>query len=335
MADDIIFAKDPVWSQTTRSGFRQQLFVMYHSTDARNVESILSEGFKVSEMKSHLVLGSGLYVSRDLDKAAPYGPVTFKLLVYPGKTKSMIDEDDPLKTSWQQEFSSAWIPPNIPNIHHPSLPHHKEETCVKSSAQVRILGLVRGWDKIDPQLRRRIKNSAGTFDRLDRQDNVALEHMLEELGIVYSSLVNLTRNTFLEGSRYGEIWLSDWTGEEEQQWSRTWDNCLENKATGMVLTLGDEHGEGNGLSLTPVNMQIDRRQKWRLDGKGRFVHKSSSQVMLSDEPLDPNGERTSVKVRPLRTVGRCEFWKFRCLYEIREKDDFVNYTPWHNMISWD
>jgi len=23
-------------------------------------------------------------------------------------------------------------------------------------------------------------------------------------------------------------------------------------------------------------MQLDRRQKWRLDGKGRFVHKSSS-----------------------------------------------------------
>ena len=35
---------------------------------------------------------------------------------------------------------------------------------------------------------------------------------------------------------------------------RTWDNCLENKATGLVLTLGD----ANGLSLEDVNMQIDK-----------------------------------------------------------------------------
>ena len=30
------------------------------------------------------MLGNGLYVSRDIEKSIPYGPVTFKLLVYPG-----------------------------------------------------------------------------------------------------------------------------------------------------------------------------------------------------------------------------------------------------------
>ena len=33
-----LFAKDPVWSQTTKSGFRHQVFVMYHSTKKENVK---------------------------------------------------------------------------------------------------------------------------------------------------------------------------------------------------------------------------------------------------------------------------------------------------------
>ena len=36
-------------------------------------------------------------------------------------------------------------------------------------------------------------------------DNIVLERMLEELGIVYSSLVNLSKQTFLEGSRWEAI----------------------------------------------------------------------------------------------------------------------------------
>ena len=28
-------------------------------------------------------------------------------------------------------------------------------------------------------------------------------------------------------------------------------------------------------------------------------------------------------------------WKFHCMNEIRNTDDFVQFTPWANMISWD
>ena len=28
-------------------------------------------------------------------------------------------------------------------------------------------------------------------------------------------------------------------------------------------------------------------------------------------------------------------WKFHCMNEIRNTDDFVHFTPWANMISWD
>ena len=40
--EDCCFSRSPVWSQTTTSGFHQQVFVMYHSTNTEdNVESIL------------------------------------------------------------------------------------------------------------------------------------------------------------------------------------------------------------------------------------------------------------------------------------------------------
>jgi len=135
-----IFSRDPVWSQTTRSGFRQQVFIMYHSTkNPENVSSILHNGFKISQKGSTwrpgLLLGDGVYVTRDIEKTIGYGDVCFKLLVYPGKT-FIVDDDTPQeeRVSWQREHSSAWIPPN--NRVHPS---GREETCVKSPSQVRIL----------------------------------------------------------------------------------------------------------------------------------------------------------------------------------------------------
>ena len=90
----LIFSRDPVWSQTTRSGFRQQadwdtleltfisfflhpsikicfnsnggvqVFIMYHSTkQPANVGAILQAGFKISQRgesgNPNLLLGDG------------------------------------------------------------------------------------------------------------------------------------------------------------------------------------------------------------------------------------------------------------------------------------
>ena len=50
------------------------------TNDPRNISNI------INYKGSHLFLGDGLYVSRDIEKTVRYGPVCFKLLVYPGKT---------------------------------------------------------------------------------------------------------------------------------------------------------------------------------------------------------------------------------------------------------
>jgi len=66
------------------------------------------------------------------------------------------------------------------------------------------------------------------FSTSQRED-VVLEDMLEKLGIAYSSLVNISKQRFLE-ARQGRIYLAEYTGADRQLLSRTRDNCLENKA---------------------------------------------------------------------------------------------------------
>ena len=38
----------------------------------------------------------------------------------------------------------------------------------------------------------------------------------------------------MKASGLNSVQAEDWSGFENQLWSRTWDNCLENKATGKV-----------------------------------------------------------------------------------------------------
>lgn len=316
-----MFARDPVWSQTTCSGFRQQVFVMYHSTkEPDRVETILKEGFKISQ-RPNTLLGDGLYVTRDIHKTLQYGDVCFKLLVYPGKTFVVNDDTPPEeRLKWQKEFSSGWIPPN--NSIHPS---GLEETCVKSSAQVRILGIAYGYELLDFHTQHQLKDCFGTGDTLDPDEDRILDAMVEDLGIIYSNFVHLGSQLMLSTDRFGRLRLEDWTGEDNQLWSRTWDCCLENKATGEVVTLDDD--DGDGPVLRQVDQIGDKSQKWRLDGKNRFIHKQSKKNLSSDGG-------GGVVMKMFHQGGDRETWMFRCLDQTRTTDSFVNYTPWHDMTVW-
>ena len=117
----------PVYSKVGPDGFHQQIFVMYHATNSKNVASILEHGFKSSKVG---MLGPGGYLSRDIDKTCYYGNVCFKALVYTGKTKKMNTKD--VNGSWRQNYDSAYLPPNN-NV----VPSKREETCIKSAKNIR------------------------------------------------------------------------------------------------------------------------------------------------------------------------------------------------------
>jgi len=322
-----IFSSDPVWSQTTKSGFLQQVFVMYHSTKGyKNARKIVETGFNISQNDPenpdrNLTLGDGLYVTRDIEKSVEYGDICFKLLVYPGKTYQVTDIKDELRTTWHKEHSSAWVPPNF-KVH----PSGKEETCVKSSAQVRILGVANGHHLLDGDLQSRLRDLFGTADSLDPIENRVLDMMLEDLGIIYCTFVHQGSQLMLESKRNtGELRLAEWNGRDNQLWSRTWDNCLENKASGHVLTV--EEGRDN-VDLKPVEAIGDSRQKWRLDHRGRMLHKASKLLLgiTSNERPELKGYNEG---------GDRESWSFRCLDETRRLDTYVQFTPWQDLISWD
>ena len=105
------FSDHAVWCNTTRSGFRQQAFIMYHGTKNEHTAArILQEGFRVSTGQDQM-LGNGIYVSATKAKARRYGRVTLKLLVYPGRVKRINYQGHPQQKTWQENYSSAWVPP--------------------------------------------------------------------------------------------------------------------------------------------------------------------------------------------------------------------------------
>ena len=85
---------------------------MYHGTPTwQFAHSILENGFNLSDHDSSM-LGKGVYVTSTFEKAKSFGPILFKLLVYPGRICLVDRQGHPQQKSWQSDFGSAWTPPN-------------------------------------------------------------------------------------------------------------------------------------------------------------------------------------------------------------------------------
>ena len=54
------------------SGFHHNYFIMYHGTKKKNVAPILDSGGLRASTGPNQMLGSGVYVSRDIDKTKYY-----------------------------------------------------------------------------------------------------------------------------------------------------------------------------------------------------------------------------------------------------------------------
>ena len=103
------YSTKPVFTKTTASGFHHNFYIMYHATNATNIESILNNGFRKSTTGR---LGAGVYCSLDINKAMGYGNVILKLLVYAGKTLRCTASSPP--NGWQNNYASCWVPPGTP-----------------------------------------------------------------------------------------------------------------------------------------------------------------------------------------------------------------------------
>uniref|UniRef100_A0A8C5MVN8 PARP catalytic domain-containing protein n=1 Tax=Leptobrachium leishanense TaxID=445787 RepID=A0A8C5MVN8_9ANUR len=91
-----------------------RIYVMYHGTTLAAAEQIIKNGFRQSPDG---MLGRGVYVSRDEDKAARYplgdksDQVILKLHVNVGKVKKIDRQRHPMQKTWHDKgFDTAWVP---------------------------------------------------------------------------------------------------------------------------------------------------------------------------------------------------------------------------------
>jgi len=181
-----------VFKNKDSSGHVQKVYVMYHGTSAASAISIMKFGFRPSTPENTvwgMILGQGVYVSRDLSKAMGYGKVVLKLLVYTGLTCQITTDSVLLRFTWQKSFDSAWIPPHCGVV-----PSGLEENCVKDPSHILVLGVVRGEHLC--------REGAGfqsfsDVHKLLPNEQEYLSRFIEKLRLGYFYLKNISTGKFL------------------------------------------------------------------------------------------------------------------------------------------
>uniref|UniRef100_A0A8C6U9C1 PARP catalytic domain-containing protein n=1 Tax=Neogobius melanostomus TaxID=47308 RepID=A0A8C6U9C1_9GOBI len=119
-------------------------YVMYHGTSSSSAKKILKSGlFKPS---ADGMLGPGVYLSRDLQKASRYplklpekDRVVIKVKVNVGKVKRIDYQGHPQQKTWYSDgFDTAWVPPNCGMV-----PSGLEEDCVWDPKRIQIVRAIK------------------------------------------------------------------------------------------------------------------------------------------------------------------------------------------------
>ncbi|XP_073705482.1 grass carp reovirus (GCRV)-induced gene 2q [Garra rufa] len=118
-------------------------YIMYHGTTMENALKIYYEGFKCS---SDGMLGRGVYLSRDIEKASRYPEydkgeqlAILEVEVRVGKVKMIDYQGHPLqKTCYQHDYDTAWVPPDCGMV-----PSGLEEDCVYDPNRIKVLKIIK------------------------------------------------------------------------------------------------------------------------------------------------------------------------------------------------
>ncbi|XP_038151157.1 grass carp reovirus (GCRV)-induced gene 2e [Cyprinodon tularosa] len=120
-----------------------QTYIMYHGTSTKFAQAILATGFRQSEDG---MLGRGVYLSRDLEKASRYpidhpeeDRVVIRVKVNVGKVTIINYQGHPLQKTWHDHgYDTAWVPPNC-GMTKSGL----EENCVWDPKRITILKIIK------------------------------------------------------------------------------------------------------------------------------------------------------------------------------------------------
>ncbi|KAM9858153.1 uncharacterized protein ACBR49_020193 [Aulostomus maculatus] len=140
------------------------VYTMYHGTTVDNARGIIANGFRQSLGG---MLGKGVYVSRDQNKADRYpikiGPskrVVLELRVRVGRVKRIDTDNHPMQYTWSTlGYDTAWVPPNCGMK---AVPSGLEEDCVFDPTRVEVVGVARAPDDVLTELQQLVAASLRT-----------------------------------------------------------------------------------------------------------------------------------------------------------------------------
>ncbi|XP_047661847.1 grass carp reovirus (GCRV)-induced gene 2e [Tachysurus fulvidraco] len=119
-----------------------KVYRMYHGTSRQAAAQIMNTGFKQS---SGGMLGRGVYLSRDLNKASRYPlelpevqRVVIVVKVSVGKVKKIDKQGHPLQKTWHDHgYDTAWCPPGCGMVR-----SGLEEDCVWDPRRIEIIDII-------------------------------------------------------------------------------------------------------------------------------------------------------------------------------------------------
>ncbi|KAJ8275642.1 hypothetical protein COCON_G00073940 [Conger conger] len=137
-AEDDMMGPRPPCLESYSEPANNSTYVMYHGTSKEDAESIKRNGFTPSEDG---MLGPGVYVSRDIQKASHYPRNVAEghrrvlvLIVNVGKVKKIDHQGHPLQKTWHAKgYDTAWVPPNCGMV-----PSGLEEDCVWDPCRIKV-----------------------------------------------------------------------------------------------------------------------------------------------------------------------------------------------------
>ncbi|XP_050949600.1 uncharacterized protein LOC127152794 [Labeo rohita] len=139
-AEDDLYPGVPCLQSTTEP-VNGNVYRMYHGTTARAAEQIKIHGFRPS---ADGMLGRGVYLSRDLNKASRYPldkpreRVVIRVMVNVGRVKKIDYQGHPLQKTWHDHgYDTAWVPPNCGMV-----PSGLEEDCVWDPKQITFIDII-------------------------------------------------------------------------------------------------------------------------------------------------------------------------------------------------
>ncbi|KAK6468003.1 hypothetical protein HHUSO_G34349 [Huso huso] len=135
---EVMEPKNETCLQSYAEPVEGKLYTMYHGTTKERAESIKRCGFRQSPDG---MLGQGVYVSRDFNKASRY-PLNrpdkerrvLKLRVNVGKVKKIDCQGHPMQKTWHNHgYDSAWVPPGCGMV-----PSGLEEDCIWDPKRIKV-----------------------------------------------------------------------------------------------------------------------------------------------------------------------------------------------------